>query len=208
MQSFPQEKTGKTANKGQEMSPKLEQSVRVKFSARENGSAKTRAGISQTRTSTDLESVASKRSILQPDGAVRPRQLSGLRLPSASLNRSSSSEDEIQNHKSRKRRRISPSPNNNNVELSDQGSDNPDAEEDEGETVELKLRAEPIPISEPQGPNGLWTCYVKGCRYSIASADEPESKEKIRAHFLEHADELDAREQLVLQEARPHMPVT
>jgi hypothetical protein len=161
----------------------------------------------------DIESVASKRAILQPDGTVRPRQPSGLRLPSASLNRDFSSEDGSQSRRSRKRRRISPSLDSNEAELSDtgtlnQGSDEPEDEDDEEEgNIELTLTSEPIPSSEPQGPNGLWTCYVRGCAYSVASADEPEGKEKIRVHFLEHADELDAREQLVLQEARPHMPV-
>jgi hypothetical protein len=159
----------------------------------------------------DVESVASKRAILQPDGTVRPRQPAGLRLPRASLIRDFSSEDGSQGRRSRKRRRISPSLDSSEAELSDngtldQGSDEPEGEDDE-ENIELTLTSEPIPSSEPQGPNGLWTCYVRGCSYSVASADESEGKEKIRVHFLEHADELDAREQLVLQEARPHMPV-
>jgi hypothetical protein len=128
-----------------------------------------------------------------------------------SLNRDSSPEDSSQNRRSRKRRRISRSPDNDNAESSDigtpdQGSDEPEEEEENG-SVELTLVSEPIPTSEPQGPNGLWTCYIKGCTYSVASSNESEGKEKIRVHFLEHADELDAREQLVLQEARPHMPV-
>jgi hypothetical protein len=82
-------------------------------------------------------------------------------------------------------------------------------EEDEEEVNAMEgltLTSEPILSSSPQGPNGLWSCQREGCDYQVAAADKPDGRAKVKAHFLQHADEIAQREALVLEESKPYLP--
>lgn len=85
-------------------------------------------------------------------------------------------------------------------------------DEDEGDdedelSMELDLESTVLPSSAPQGPNGLWTCHKEACGHTISNADEPDGRAKVQSHFLWHADEIAARENLVIEEQRPYLPI-
>jgi hypothetical protein len=110
----------------------------------------------------------------------------------------------------RKRQKLSPS-----------SSSDSDVEMDEAETramsylsdltakpeLKLALVSRPLPTTEPHGPRGLWTCQRDDCNFEVAGADKPRGREGVQSHLLEHADEIAARESLVLQESRGRLPI-
>ena len=73
--------------------------------------------------------------------------------------------------------------------------------------IESKLVSYQIPSTEPQGPGDLWTCTFEGCRHRVHAASTPDGKERIKAHFKEHADSAQAKIDLALKESRPYLPV-
>lgn len=86
-------------------------------------------------------------------------------------------------------------------------ADYADEDAPEPKLEELELLTEELPSMVPQGPKGLWVCKRDGCEFEVPGADKPKGRAKIQAHFLEHADEIEARERLVIQEFRPHLPI-
>lgn len=66
--------------------------------------------------------------------------------------------------------------------------------------VTLKMVTEALPTLSPSGPNGTWTCDREDCVFVVRDAESEEGKERIRAHFNEHAELLE-REALARQEA-------
>ncbi|KFY87145.1 hypothetical protein V500_07161 [Pseudogymnoascus sp. VKM F-4518 (FW-2643)] len=84
-----------------------------------------------------------------------------------------------------------------------------DAADDEDElSIEFDLQSTVLPSSAPQGPNGLWTCHKEACGHTIPNADEPDGRAKVQSHFLWHADEIAAREDLVIEAQRPYLPIS
>lgn len=73
--------------------------------------------------------------------------------------------------------------------------------------VESKLVSYKLPSTEPQGPGDIWTCTFEGCRQRVHFASTPEGKERIKAHFKEHAESAQAKIDLALRESRPYLPV-
>ena len=73
--------------------------------------------------------------------------------------------------------------------------------------VETKLVRYQLPSIEPQGPGDLWTCTFEGCRQRVHAASTPDGKERIKAHFKEHAESAKAKIDLALEESRPYLPV-
>ncbi len=115
---------------------------------------------------------------------------------------------------SRKRSKILHSQMDEDVEDADSSNESPELEPDELDEEEisdvkekLTLTSEPLLSAEPQGPNGLWECTREGCGYCVTRADKPAGNAKVHAHFLEHADEIAARENIVLAESRPYLPI-
>lgn len=87
----------------------------------------------------------------------------------------------------------------------------PDEEDlDVEEQLQLSLESVKIPSFEPSGPDGLWTCPKKGCKYFVHGVEDADVQEQIRKHFLKHADNIKiqlARFKTVRQESRPHLPI-
>ena len=73
--------------------------------------------------------------------------------------------------------------------------------------VESKLVSYKLPSTEPQGPGDIWTCTFEGCRQRVHFASTPDGKERIKAHFGEHAESAQAKIDLALKESRPYLPV-
>jgi hypothetical protein len=123
-----------------------------------------------------------------------------------------SDDEDISERRSRKRPRFFDSTNNDDSEITQSSNDTPyleadDLEEEEIEGMEgLTITSEPLPSSSPQGPKGLWSCQREGCDYQVARADKPEGRVKVRAHFLQHSDEIAEREHLVMEESKPYLP--
>jgi hypothetical protein len=156
---------------------------------------------------------------LRPRGRSRSGKVAALRLVSSPATKGQyallSSDDEDQNGPSIKRSKVSHSPNDDDSEITGSSNDltstmGPgdlgDAELEEVREA-LTFVSKPIPQTSPQGPNGLWSCTQGGCDYQVATADEPDGKAKVHKHFLDHADEISARENLVLEESRPYLQV-
>lgn len=117
-------------------------------------------------------------------------------------------EDETQEDpkRSRKRQKLSLSrSSNSDVEMGDtEAKFSPSELKSE---LGLTLTSTTLPSMEPRGPRGLWICQREGCGFEIAGADKQKGREKVQAHLLEHADEIAARESLVLQESRGMLPI-
>jgi hypothetical protein len=168
------------------------------------------------------------KSLLPPHGGRRSGKVAGLRLASApamkraALDRDAESPDE-DGSRPRKRRRPSPpemgddsdsaSPPpilSNSFRISPSDSETGEEEDDESSSpllhdepiISLKMVTESLPTLSPSGPNGAWTCDRQDCPFTVHDAELEEGREKIRAHFTEHADRLQ-REALVRQEAAP-----
>jgi len=73
--------------------------------------------------------------------------------------------------------------------------------------VESRLVSYELPSTEPQGPGDIWTCTFEGCRQRVHAASTPDGKERIKAHFKEHAESAQAKIDLALKESRPYLPV-
>jgi hypothetical protein len=73
--------------------------------------------------------------------------------------------------------------------------------------MDVVLESKPLLSASPQGPNGLWTCQREGCEFKVWDAGTPEGRQTVQSHFLDHADEIERREQLVVAEARPYLPI-
>jgi hypothetical protein len=151
-------------------------------------------------------------------GPSRSGKVAALRLvgssPTMKRPSPSHSDDETGEGRSRKRPRL-PQSMGDDSEITESSNDlTPyleanEFEEDEEEVDAMEgltLTSEPILSSSPQGPNGLWSCQREGCDYQVAAADRPDGRAKVRAHFLQHADEIAEREALVLKESRPYLP--
>jgi hypothetical protein len=155
---------------------------------------------------------------LRPRGRSRSGKVAALRLVSSLATKDQhallSSDDEDQDGPSIKRSKVSHSPNGDDSEITGSSNDftpiGPgDLGDEELEEVReaLMFVSEPIPQTSPQGPNGLWSCTQGGCGYQVAAADKSDGKAKVHKHFLKHADEISARENLVLEESRPYLQV-
>ncbi|PHH76954.1 hypothetical protein CDD80_1082 [Ophiocordyceps camponoti-rufipedis] len=74
------------------------------------------------------------------------------------------------------------------------------------EPIALVVRADKIPDATPRGPDATWVCDQDGCDYMVRASDDAESRERIQAHFSEHAQQLE-RVSLAVTESRGHMPI-
>lgn len=88
--------------------------------------------------------------------------------------------------------------------------DDEDEDEDLEERLQLGLDSVSVPCYEPVGPDGLWKCPRKGCKYCVYGVEDEGVQEQIRKHFLRHAENINAqlaRFRTVKQESRPHLPI-
>ncbi len=175
----------------------------------------------RSRSSSDEDST-SKTSVSlsgRRRGPSRSGKVAALRLvgsnPAMKRLSPSLSDDETGEGRSRKRPRLLSLTTNDDSEFTQSSNDitpylEADGFEEDEEEVDamegLTLASEPILSSSPQGPNGLWSCQREGCDYKVAVADKPGARATVRAHFLQHADEIAEREALVLQESKPYLP--
>ncbi|KAI9734471.1 MAG: hypothetical protein M1818_006860 [Claussenomyces sp. TS43310] len=182
-------------------------------------------GVKQTDSSQPAASggeYTPSKSVLSMDKPSQRSSRSGkgasLRLIGTSPNRDTSStvlsEDGSHPTRSSKRQKRAPSSSLSDEETNvDDNSYNDDRDTNKATDnvpeakMMLELAEEELPSAIPQGPGGLWLCQREGCEYEVPNADKPKGRAKVQAHFLEHADEIEAREQLVLQESRPHLPI-
>lgn len=152
-------------------------------------------------------------------GPSRSGKIAALRLvgssPAMKRLSPSLSDEETGEGRSRKRPRISHLTINDDSEVTQSSNDltpyleadGCDEDDEEVDAMEgLTLTSEPILSPSPQGPNGLWSCQRKECDYQVAAADKPDGRAKVRAHFLQHADEIAERETLVREESKPYLP--
>ncbi|KAI0122843.1 hypothetical protein BJ170DRAFT_114412 [Xylariales sp. AK1849] len=98
-------------------------------------------------------------------------------------------------------------------------SDEDEDEDGQGRTQDpltrVVIRAEPVPSTQPKGPNHTWTCEEPDCGYIVRSADDDEGQDLIGKHYEEHekeaSDEAKERElskiNLAMQESRGHLPI-
>lgn len=134
----------------------------------------------------------------------------GLRLkstPASQQKRSPTPNDEEPDMRAAKRQKMKGA-----VAQDESAEDEFDEDEDEGDdedelSMEFDLQSTVLPSSAPQGPNGLWTCHKENCGHTIPNADEPDGRAKVQSHFLWHADEIAAREDLVIEAQRPYLPI-
>lgn len=150
----------------------------------------------------------------------------GLRLKGTpvqrQLKRSPTPSDEKSDVRASKRQRTGPGTMQEEITEEDVDMEEPDEEVEDVEDDEeeppvpdlpdinlqqLQLKSVPLPSASPSGPNGLWTCHKESCGVTVPNADEPEGRKKVQSHFLWHADEIAARENLVMQAQRPYLPV-
>lgn len=135
----------------------------------------------------------------------------GLRLkstPASQQKRSPTPNDEEPDRRAAKRQKMKGAIAQDES-AEDEFEDNEEEGGDEDElSMELDLESTVLPSSAPQGPNGLWTCHKEACGHTIPNADEPDGRVKVQSHFLWHADEIAARENLVIEAQRPYLPVS
>jgi len=127
---------------------------------------------------------------------------------------STPSDTETTDLRSRKRQKVSNSPS---VDI-DSNAEGTQLQEDQEEQddrniiaeikTELTLTSDALLSDSPQEQNGLWACQNEGCGYTVENVREKVGKAKVHAHFLQHADDIAGRENLVLQERRPHLPIS
>lgn len=87
----------------------------------------------------------------------------------------------------------------------------PEEDVDVEEHLQLSLESLTMPSFEPVGPDGLWKCPRKGCKYFLHGVEQDAVQEQIRKHFLKHAENIRAqlaRFKTVKQESKPHLPLT
>lgn len=90
-----------------------------------------------------------------------------------------------------------------------------DVEDGENKAVEpltrVIIHAEPLPETQPKGPNHTWTCEEPDCGYVVRSAHEKQGQEAIREHYEMHekeaSDEAKERELIAMQESRGLLPI-
>lgn len=103
------------------------------------------------------------------------------------------------------------------------GEDVADSSEDEDESdsaqeplTRVIIQAEPLPSTDPKGPNQTWICEEPDCGYVVRSAEDTEGQDLIREHYDEHQQEAsdEVKEQelskvnLAMQEgSRGHLPI-
>ncbi|KFY48696.1 hypothetical protein V495_01115 [Pseudogymnoascus sp. VKM F-4514 (FW-929)] len=135
----------------------------------------------------------------------------GLRLkstPASQYKRSPTPNDEETDMRSAKRQKMK------DVVMQDESAedefdeDEDEVDDDDELSMEFDLQPTDLPSSAPQGPDGLWTCHKEACGHTIPNADEPEGRAKVQSHFLWHADEIAARENLVIEAQRPYLPIS
>jgi hypothetical protein len=88
---------------------------------------------------------------------------------------------------------------------SDDSDDSDDVDDELTDTPTFVDEA--VPSMEPQGPDGVWHCILRKCIVRIEAADTDEGQEKVSNHLLKHSQEIEARHNLVLKEARPYLKV-
>lgn len=71
----------------------------------------------------------------------------------------------------------------------------------------LDLVTEPLPSFEPTGPGDTWTCGFDGCNHKVYGTSTPASREMIKEHYHQHAQDSQAAIDLVYKEERPYLPV-
>lgn len=148
-------------------------------------------------------------------GAGKASTRRPLGTPLVPLRRPSDDEDGSPIFGSPKRRRIEESrPSVSFASRVEETTPEPDIlyESDDSDftNTEYETVLEPVDLGqteEPNGPDGLWTCEREGCETVIVNADEVEGRDKVRKHFLWHADEVEARYNLVKAAERPYLPV-
>jgi hypothetical protein len=64
----------------------------------------------------------------------------------------------------------------------------------------------PPPLRRSERNRLIWSCKTEGCDYQVDTADKPDGIAKVRAHMLQHADEIAEREALILEESKPYLP--
>ncbi|RDA88349.1 hypothetical protein CP532_5633 [Ophiocordyceps camponoti-leonardi (nom. inval.)] len=103
---------------------------------------------------------------------------------------------------------------NNNNDEDDDGDDvmedapasNGSDGKDTSQQAIVVIRAERIPGTSARGPDETWRCDQDGCDYMVRASDDSEGQAKIRAHYLDHAQQLE-RVSLAVTESRGHMPI-
>ncbi|OBT61111.1 hypothetical protein VE03_10838 [Pseudogymnoascus sp. 23342-1-I1] len=135
----------------------------------------------------------------------------GLRLmstPASQQKRSPTPNDEEPDMRAAKRQKMK-SGIAQDESAEDEFEEDEEGDDDEDDlSMEFDLESTILPSSAPQGPNGLWTCHKEACGHTIPNADEPDGRAKVQSHFLWHADEIAARENLVIEAQRPYLPIS
>lgn len=134
----------------------------------------------------------------------------GLRLmstPGSQQKRSPTPNDEEPDMRSAKRQKMKSTAAHDESTEDEFDDDDEEGDGDDDLVMEFDLQSTVLPSSAPQGPNGLWTCHKEACGHTIPNADEPDGRAKVQSHFLWHADEIAARENLVIEAQRPYLPI-
>ncbi|RDA95764.1 hypothetical protein CP533_5130 [Ophiocordyceps camponoti-saundersi (nom. inval.)] len=85
-------------------------------------------------------------------------------------------------------------------------SDANDHEDSTSQQTVVVIRAERIPETSARGPDETWRCDQDGCDYMVRASDDSEGQARIRAHHLDHTQQLE-RLSLAVTESRGHMPI-
>jgi hypothetical protein len=104
---------------------------------------------------------------------------------------------------------------NTSTSSSGEGQDDKDDKDKDTPLTRIIIRAEPLPSTQPKGPNHTWTCGEPDCEYVVRGADGQAGQDLILKHFEEHeqeaSDEAKEREMskisLAMQESQGHMPI-
>lgn len=73
--------------------------------------------------------------------------------------------------------------------------------------LELSVSKYEIPSTQPQGPGGLWTCTFEGCHARVHQATTDAGQAGIKEHLKTHITDTKNKIDLVLDEAKPYLPV-
>lgn len=73
--------------------------------------------------------------------------------------------------------------------------------------VNVKVAEYDLPSCRPEGPGDLWTCPFDTCNHKVPEASSAAGNASIKDHFEAHAQEAQAKIDLVYKESRPYLPV-
>ena len=152
-----------------------------------------------------------RKSILQPKGSKFSKKAAGrrnsLRAAQSQCNDGNYEDDEIMEDASPLATAITSNHNRRQPPSGQNTSEAPYHEYLPDPYIEVKLVHYDLPTTLPQGPGDLWSCEFEGCFTRIYEGSTEEGKEKIKEHFLEHAESAKEKINLVMNERRPYLPV-